>query len=60
MAKAFATANAGTTILLREGIYYEGDLVFTGNGQPGKPIVVRSFPGESAVLDGANPAGPCL
>lgn len=55
-AKAFSTATAGTTIYVRGGVYYEGDLQFAHSGRPGEPIVVRSYPGETAILDGSNPS----
>ncbi|MCC6445774.1 MAG: right-handed parallel beta-helix repeat-containing protein [Armatimonadetes bacterium] len=53
--KALSLAMPGTTVFVRRGVHYEGDLRFPRSGQPGLPIVLRSFPGESAVLDGADP-----
>ena len=44
--------SAGDVVYLREGIYYENVIVkFAGSRE--KPITLRSFPGELAILDGA-------
>ena len=42
---------AGDTLILRGGIYYE-NVTCSVVGQPDRPITIRSFPGEEAVLDG--------
>jgi len=44
----------GDTLYLRGGTYYER-VTLTESGQPDKPITVRSFPGELAILDGGIP-----
>ena len=41
----------GDTLYLRGGIYYENALV-TRSGEADKPITIRSYPGELAILDG--------
>lgn len=41
----------GDTLYLRAGIYYE-NVVLKSAGTRDKPITIRSFPGEVAVLDG--------
>jgi len=53
--RAMQLADAGTTIWLRGGVYYEGNLEFAKKGATDRPIVLRSFPGEKAVLDGSDP-----
>ena len=45
----------GDTIWLRGGTY-RGSFRSTVAGREGAPVVVRQFPGEHAVLDGAGPA----
>jgi len=55
VSNAITVATAGTTILLREGVYHEGDLVFTKNGTAKQPIILSSYAGEFATLDAANP-----
>ena len=49
-------AQAGDEVVLRGGVYYQGDLSLAHSGAAGAPIVVRSYPGETAILDGADPA----
>lgn len=56
LGKAFAIVQPGTTIFARSGVYYEGDLQFERSGEPGAPIVVRSYGNEKVALDGSNPA----
>jgi len=46
----------GEEIVLRGGTYYQGDLALPRSGIAHAPIVIRSFEGESAILDGADPA----
>jgi hypothetical protein len=53
---AMTNAVAGMTIWVNGGVYYEGNLVFEKNGAPGRPIVLRAVPGQSAVMDGSDPA----
>jgi len=42
----------GDTLYLRGGIYYE-HVTMTARGTVGKPITVRAYPGELAVIDGS-------
>ena len=42
--------------MLRGGVYYQGELTLPRSGAEGAPIVIRGFGGETAVLDGADPA----
>lgn len=50
---AASVAAAGDTVFLRAGTYTER-VVFTRSGTSGAPIVFRSHPGETAVLDGSS------
>ena len=49
-------ARPGEEVVLRSGTYYQGDLSLPRSGVAGSPIVIRSFTGETAILDGADPA----
>lgn len=55
VAHACAVATAGSHIVLREGVYYEGEISLTHRNTADAPFVLRSFPGEEPVLDGADP-----
>jgi hypothetical protein len=52
---ANSPVRAGQTIWLRGGTY-RGAFVCRLGGRSDAPIVVRGYPGERAILDGANPA----
>jgi hypothetical protein len=54
LAKALSVAAPGTTILLHDGTYYEGDLSAARSGAPSAPIVIANAPGASPVLDGTD------
>ena len=49
-------AQPGEEVVLLSGKYYQGDLFLPRSGIAGAPIVIRSFTGETAILDGADPA----
>jgi hypothetical protein len=49
-------AQPGEEVVLRGGTYYQGDLTLPRSGIAEGPIVIRSFTGEMAILDGADPA----
>ena len=49
--KACDMAQAGDQILLREGVYV-GDVTLRYSGEEGKPIALRSYPGERPVVEG--------
>jgi hypothetical protein len=53
---ALGQVQAGEELLLHGGTYYQGGLSLPRSGAAGAPIVIRSNPGETAVLDGADPA----
>lgn len=52
---ALALADAGTTVLVRGGTYYEGQLEFAHNGTAEAPIVLKAWAGEQVLVDGADP-----
>lgn len=49
-----AQLTAGDTLVLRGGVYHE-NVTCSVVGQPDRPITIRSFPGETAILDGGIP-----
>jgi hypothetical protein len=60
VSKAVELAHAGDTILVRGGVFSE-HVVLRFSGQKGKPIVLKSHPGEQAVIEpgeyGKRPLG---
>jgi len=44
----------GEALYLRGGIYYTGNIQVYRGGREGAPILIRSFPGEEAIFDGAE------
>jgi hypothetical protein len=53
---ALGQAQAGEEVLLHGGTYYQGGLSLPRSGAAGAPIFIRGNPGETAALDGADPA----
>lgn len=53
---ALAKASAGTAVVLRGGVYYEGDISWPVSGTAEAPVMLAGYPGEQAVLDGSEPA----
>jgi hypothetical protein len=49
-------AQPGDEVILRDGIYYQGEITLPRSGRSGAPIVVRGYPGETPIMDGADPA----
>ncbi len=43
---------AGDTLLLRQGIYRDSGIHVTNSGTLKDPIIIRSYPGEMATIDG--------
>jgi hypothetical protein len=58
--KAADTAQAGSTVYLRGGVYNERVDFDTYSGTNSSPIVFSSYPGETAVIDGTGIAGNAL
>jgi hypothetical protein len=52
--KGLDELHAGDVLLLRGGTYFMTATMTGGVETPDNPIVIRSFPGEHAVLDGAT------
>ncbi len=55
LGKAVSVAQAGNTIMLYGGRYYE-EVTLPRSGTVNAPIVIRNAPGEHAVLDGMDTA----
>jgi hypothetical protein len=49
-------AQPGQAVVLRGGVYYQGELTLPRSGAAGAPILIQGYPGETAVLDGGDPA----
>jgi hypothetical protein len=47
---------AGTTVYVRKGTYYEGDLNLTKSGTTNNPITIRNFPGHKPIINGTDKA----
>jgi parallel beta-helix repeat protein len=54
--EGLSQAQPGDEVVLRGGVYYEGDISIPRSGAAGSPIVIRAHAGETAILDGADPA----
>ncbi len=54
--QALGMAHAGDAVVLRGGVYYRGEMDMPCSGGAGAPIVIRSYTGEKAILDGGDPA----
>jgi hypothetical protein len=54
LAFAAGQLRPGHTLYLRGGVYFE-HVPITVSGEEGKPITIRSYPGELAILDGGLP-----
>lgn len=49
-------AQAGDAVILRGGVYSQGEITLPRSGAAGAPIIIQSYPGENAILDGADSA----
>ena len=56
LAEGLSQAQPGDQVLLRGGVYWQGELDVPRSGAAGAPIVIRGYAGETAVLDGGDPA----
>jgi hypothetical protein len=52
---ALQKLSPGDTLYLRGGTYYENGIVVRTKGTASAPIVIQSYPGERAVIDGGVP-----
>ncbi|MEJ5309845.1 MAG: right-handed parallel beta-helix repeat-containing protein [Anaerolineae bacterium] len=53
---ALSQAQPGQEVALRGGVYYVGEIDLPRAGTAGAPIVIRGYAGETAILDGGDPA----
>jgi hypothetical protein len=56
LTEGVSQAQAGDEVVLRDGVYYQGEMDLPRSGTTGAPIVIRGYDGETAILDGADPA----
>ncbi len=49
-------ANPGDAVVLRGGVYYQGEIKLPRSGKASAPIMLQGYPGETAILDGADQA----
>jgi hypothetical protein len=56
LSQAISQAQAGQAVLLRGSVYSQGEISLPRSGSAGAPIIIRSYPGETAILDGGDPA----
>ena len=56
LVEAVNQAEAGETVYLRDGLYATGEVDLPRSGTAGAPITLASYPGETAILDGGDPA----
>jgi parallel beta-helix repeat protein len=52
---AISQAQAGDAVVLLDGVYYQGELSLPRSGSAEAPIVLRNYPGGTAILDGGDP-----
>ncbi|MBL7183808.1 MAG: hypothetical protein ISS50_05095, partial [Anaerolineae bacterium] len=55
LTEGLSQAQAGEEVVLRDGVYSQGEISLPRSGTAGAPIVIRGYDGESAILDGADP-----
>jgi hypothetical protein len=56
LTEGLSQAQAGEEVVLRGGVYSQGEISLPRSGTAGAPIVIRGYDGETAILDGADPA----
>ncbi len=56
LTEALDQAQPGDEVVLRGGVYAQGEMSLPRSGEADAPIVIRSHTGESAILDGGDPA----
>ena len=47
-------AQAGDTVYVRAGVYYESGITFAHSGAPGAPITLVNYQSEAVVIDGST------
>jgi hypothetical protein len=53
---ALSLVQPGQEVVLRAGAYAQGEIAVPRSGVAGAPIVIRGYAGETAILDGGDPA----
>lgn len=56
LGRALQEAQPGEEVVMRGGIYYEGEIMPPRDGEENAPIIIRNYSGETPILDGADPA----
>jgi hypothetical protein len=56
LAYGLSQAQAGDEVVLHGGVYHQGEIDLPRSGTADEPIVIRGYAGETAVLDGGDPA----
>jgi hypothetical protein len=56
LSAALSQAQSGQEIVLRGGVYYQGEMSLPRSGAAGAPMVIRGYTGETAIMDGGDPA----
>ncbi len=56
LAHAAQVAQAGDEIVLRGGVYRQGEIAWPRSGSSTAPIVIRGYDDEIAIMDGSDPA----
>jgi len=56
LTEGLSQAQAGEEVILRDGAYHQGDISLHRSGTSDDPIIIRGYDGETAILDGADPA----
>jgi hypothetical protein len=54
LTEGLSQVQSGQAVVLRGGTYYQGGLPLSHSGTEGAPIVIQSYPGETAILDGGD------
>ena len=55
LVEGISRAMPGEGVILRGGMYHTGAMSLPRSGTSTSPIIIQGYPGESAVLDGADP-----
>lgn len=55
---ALTKSGPDTSIILRGGVYYQGNIKISKGGEDGKPLIIKGYPGEEVIFDGAEPELP--
>lgn len=56
LSEGVSQAHAGEEVVLLGGTYHDGEISLPRSGTAGAPIVIRAMEGQTAVLDGGDPA----